>query len=101
MNRKEARKIAEKITNEEIFDMFEEAKAKINDWTIRSANNIGLSKGTAWNILAKNFDITIKYHVLAKTNMISEFGDYLPEKLKPKRRKKMILKKPSHQDPIF
>ena len=33
MNRKQAREIAETITNKQIKQMFDTAKAKITDWT--------------------------------------------------------------------
>ena len=100
MNRNVARKIAETITNEQLLQMFATAKANITDWTKVSKVNKGMTKGVSWNILAKNFDITVKHHILAKTNMVREFGEYLPDELKPKKKiKQSIL--PIHQDPQF
>lgn len=100
MNRPHARKIAETITNEELKNMFETAKIKISDWTKVSNVNKSLTKGTSWNILAKDFDVTTEYHILAKTNMIREFGEFLPNDLKPK--KKIVNNNtPIHQEPKF
>ena len=101
MNRNDARKIAETITNEQIDDMFAEAKAKITDWTKTSLVNKGMTKGVVWNILAKDFDKTAKHHILAKTNMVREFGEFLPDRLKPKKKKRGNLKPPTHQEPFF
>ena len=56
MNRKDARKIAKTITNEQIQQMFDTAKQKITDWTQVSSVNKNMTKGVGWNILAKNFD---------------------------------------------
>jgi hypothetical protein len=100
MNRSAARKIAETITNEQLQQMFETAKAKITDWTKVSNCNLGLTKGVAWNILAKNFDVTQSYHILAKTNMVREFGEFLPNELKPKKKERQV-QQPSHQEPQF
>ena len=101
MKRYEARNIAETITNEQLRQMFETAKVKIKDWTKVSKVNKGMTIGTSWNILAKDFDINKKYHMLAKTNMIREFGEFLPEELKPLKKKVAKQTKPIHQEPIL
>jgi len=100
MNRQDSKKIAETITNEQILEMFNSAKENIKDWVKVSNVNKGMTKGTSWNILAKNFDVTIKHHILAKINMIREFGEFLPEELKIKKQKR-ILPTPIHQEPKF
>lgn len=100
MNRNYARKIAETITNEQILKMFETAKAKITDWTKVSNINKGMTKGVCWNILAKDFDITRTYHILAKTNMVREFGEFLPDEIKPKKKIRQS-QPPIHQEPQF
>lgn len=100
MNRSDARKIAEKITNEQLQKMFEVAKKEIKDWTKVSSVNKGLTKGTAWNVLAKDFDVDHNYHIMAKTNMVREFGEFLPVEIKPEKKTKK-MNKPAHQDPIF
>lgn len=99
MNRNDARRIAQTISNEQIMEMFNKAKESIKDWTKISNCNKGVTKGVAWNILAKDFDIAINYHILAKTNMVREFGEFLPIEMKPKRVKEMQT--PTHQEPQF
>ena len=101
MNRKIAREIAETISNEQIQQMFDNAKAKIKDWTKTSLVNKGMTKGLAWNVLAKDFDLESKHHILGKTNMVREFGEFLPDELKPKKKEKSGFTHPTHQDPDF
>jgi hypothetical protein len=100
MTRSAARAIAEKITNDQLLAMLNRAKAEIKDWTVVSIVNKGLSKGIAWNILAKNFDVNTSHHIMAKTNMVREFGKYLPDELKPPKKEKIFYQH-SHQDPQF
>lgn len=101
MNKNDARKIAETITNEEIQEMFNKAKIEIRDWTKVSNVNKGMTKGVAWNILAKDFDVNHNYHILAKTNFVREFGEFLPDGLiSPKKVKKQNIKI-VHQEPKF
>ncbi len=104
MNRHRAKMIAEKISNETIQQMFDNAKREIKNWKQISIVNKGMTKGAAWNILASDFDVNAKYPVLAKTNMIREFGSFLPKEILSKH----ISKKPTysgvkiiHQDPKF
>ena len=99
MNRPDAKKIAETITNEQLLQIFILAKENIADWTKTSNVNKGLTKGTAWNILAKDFDVSNKYRNLAKINMIREFGEYLPKELKPVKDKHHPTNYPMHQEP--
>lgn len=101
MRRSDAKKIAEKISNEDLMSMVENAKNSIFDWTKIAACNKSLTKGTAWNILCKDFTLTSYVHILGKINMIREFGEYLPEQLKPIKKPKYIVENPIHQDPIF
>lgn len=100
MRRNEARNLADTITNQQLFDMLEKAKIGVKDWTKVSLVNKGMTKGTAWNILGKDFDVNKEYHVLAKANMIREFGEFLPEELKPKKKEKIKIV-PHHQEPKF
>lgn len=100
MNRFDARKITEIITNEQLKQMFDMAKVSITDWTKVSSVNKGMTKGVGWNILAKDFDINKDYNILTKTNMVWEFGDYLPDNLKIKH-KKRVYPKPVHREPEF
>lgn len=101
MNRNDAKKIAETISNEDLALMFERAKDAIDDWTVVSICNKGMTKGLAWNILARDFDVNGTNSILAKTNMIREFGAFLTENIKIKKIKKVEAKPPIHQDPIF
>ena len=101
MKRSDARKLANTITNEQLFDMLVLAKIGIKDWTKVSLVNKGMTKGTAWNILGKDFDVAKEHHVLAKTNMIREFGKFLSEDLQPVKKTKNALIPPFHQEPIF
>ena len=100
MNKNDAKKIAKTITNEQLQQMFKDAKTKITDWTKVSNVNKGLTKGASWNILAKDFDVTAKHHILVKTNMVREFGEFLPAKLKPQKKVRQF-QPPTHQDPQF
>jgi hypothetical protein len=102
MNRKNAKEVVETITNQQLKQMFERAKYEIKDWTQRSLVNKGMTKGTAWNVLAKDFDENYNYHIMAKINMVREFGEFLHEELKPINEPHIQDKsKPYHQDPIF
>jgi hypothetical protein len=101
MKRNEARKLADTITNEQLFDMLEKAKVGIKDWTKVSLVNKGMTKGTAWNVLGSNFDVTKNIHVLTKANLIREFGEFLPKELQPPKKKKGTNIIPHHQEPIF
>lgn len=101
MNRHEAMNLAERITNEQLLQMFKSAKENIKDWTKPSNVNKGLTKGTAWNVLAKDFDVDKEYKKIIKYNMIREFGRYLPDELKPIRANRTIQGNPSHQEPNF
>lgn len=100
MTRSQARNIAQIITNEQLKQMFDAAKNGIKDWTVTSICNKGLTKGTAWNILAADFDVEQEHHIMGKTNMVREFGKYLPEELIPVKKVKTIIN-PIHQKPKF
>ena len=104
MNKSTAKQIAETITNEQLLVMFTNAKNSIKDWNKVSIVNKGMTKGTAWNILAKDFDINKTYHILAKTNMVREFGDYLPIKIEMSSLYGNVTNNtfnPIHMDPDF
>ena len=101
MNRIKAREIAETITNEQIQQMFDNAKTNIKDWEKRSIVNKSFTIGTGWNILTKGFNIDSHIHILVKTNMVREFGEFLPEKLKPIKKERGELPAPIHQNPLF
>lgn len=102
MNNTDAKKISETITNEQIADMLNEAKNHIEDWREVSSVNKAMTKGYAWNILAKDFNVNVRPHPMHRKNLVWEFGDYLPESLKPKKAQRYkyggVI---NHQDPIF
>lgn len=103
MNRSEARKLAESVTLEELLSMFKNAQDKITDWTTASRPNKGLSLGVAYNILSKGLTEkknASEIHIIAKTNMIWSFGEYLPNYAKIVRDKKPNVI-PAHQKPDF
>lgn len=100
MNRPDAKKIAQIITSEQLLEMFNAAKIGVKDWTKVSTVNKGLTKGSAWNVLAQNFDVNVNHHIMAKINMIREFGEFLPEELKIKKENRK-LPTPIHQEPKF
>jgi len=101
MTKFQARDIAEKITNDQLLEMFQSAMRNITDWTEISKVNKSISKGTAWNILAKDFDIRHNYSIMAKKNMVREFGDFLPIELKINKKVKVKPKACIHQEPNF
>ena len=103
MNKADAKRIAESITNEQLAAMFERAKAGINDWEKVSAVNPGMTKGTAWNILSAAFVASggTRQRQLAITNMVWEFGDFLDESLKPAKKTRQTAAAPYHQQPNF
>ena len=102
MNKNDAKQIAEKITNKQLLQMLNNAKDNIKDWTQQSLVNKQMTKGTAWNILAADFDANYKYNIMVITNMIREFGEFLPNELKPPKKEKREYKLPLyHQEPKF
>lgn len=101
MERSKAKKIAQIITNEQLAEMITNAKDGIKDWKKVSSVNKGMTKGSAWNILAKNFDVAQKLHILHKINLVREFGEFLPDYLKPQKKQKSKDIAPFHQEPIF
>lgn len=101
MNKNDDRKIAESITNEQLQQMFETAKIKIKNWRKISNVNKRMTKGAIWNILAKDFYVNYNYDIIIKTNMILEFGEFLPNQLKPQKKSKQQNNTPFHQEPQF
>jgi hypothetical protein len=97
MNRNEARKLAETVSDEDIKQMFINAQTRITDWEQVSRVNKGMTKGAAFNILAKG---GVASHILGRTNQIWEFGEFLPNYQKPVKKEKNYPK-PFHQDPSF
>lgn len=103
MNRQFAKEVASIVSNQELKQMFLNAKEEIKDWSKVSDINKSMTKGTAWNIFTRAFDETKQIHILAKINMIREFGDYLHSPLCRKRDKNnnRPTVTPIHQEPDF
>lgn len=100
MNKNDAKEIAEDVSREQLAAMFDRAKCEVKDWRQVSNVNAGMTKGTAWNILYHGF-IGGASHRMAVTNMIREFGEFLPDKLKPARKPKRAEITPHHEEPNF
>lgn len=104
MDKYKSKYLAENVNNEQLKQMFSNAKNGITDWTEISTVNKSLTKGSAWNILAKDFNPSEYYSILIKTNMIREFGDFLPKGIISETSEN-IRKNPNahvfHEEPIF
>ena len=101
MNRKEARQLAETVATEQLKEMFRRARASIQNWKAPSKINKSLTVGAVFNILTAT-DIeahSTNVALIAKTNMIREFGEFLPGYEKQKREKKKQLPLVYHQEP--
>lgn len=102
MNRNDAKRIAATITNDELAEMFQRAKAEIKDWRRPSNVNKGMTLGASWNVIAKNYDEKKDYPPNIKTIMVQEFGDFLPRYVKNRKGNQASDERPlTHQDPIF
>ena len=87
MNRDEAKIIAETVSHDDLKRMMVNAYKSIEVWNIPSRVNNGISKGAAFNIYTK-INIDDDTHILAKINMLREFGEYLPNYQKEKKEQK-------------
>lgn len=102
MDRTTAKKIASTITNDAILEMLNMAKNRITDWNKISKVNKCMTVGAAWCVLAEDFDTNKEYSVWLKTNIIREFGEFLPESLMPIKSKKQPFNgNVYHKDPPF
>lgn len=101
MNKADAKRIAEDITNDQLAAMFERAKAEVKDWTKASPVNPSLSLGAAWNIYYPYFLKDQRMIYLIKANMVRCFGDYLDESFKTPKKSKPAAVDIHHEDPVF
>ena len=102
MNKADAKKIAAVITRQQLAAMMQSAKLNTADWERKSDVNPLLTKGAAWNIFYPVFTSGRPMSMPATTNMVWEFGDFLPDDLKPKKTKRtkpQIV--PHHEAPVF
>lgn len=101
MNHSDCKYLSEKLSNQQIYDMLQAAKAGVKDWTKSSKANAMFSRGAFWNTFkCGEFNVNKTYHDIVKYRLIQEFGEFLPGHLKPVR-KKHKPDKIWHQDPIF
>jgi hypothetical protein len=102
VNRRDAKKIAETITRDQLGAMMMCAMNGVKDWSEVSSVNPYFTKGRSWNIF---YPVFMSGRHLVKpsiTNMVHEFGDFLPEDLKPKKPVKNLLNiEPLHEEPNF
>lgn len=104
MNKHEAKKLAETVTLEDLKQMFRNAQVNITDWTRTSRVNKGATIGMTYNILAFTSDHYASIEevsLIARKNMIWEFGEYLPGYEKPVSKSKPGKNTPVHQAPVF
>jgi hypothetical protein len=97
MNRVDARKLAEILPIQDLKFMIVNAYALVRDWSKVSQVNKGMTIGATFNLLTNGF--SEKSHPIVKTNLIREFGEYLPEDKKPIKRIKQVNNKVHHEDP--
>lgn len=104
MNKHEAKKLAETVTLEDLKSMFRNAQEKITDWTRTSRINKGATIGMTYNILAfepNRYTSIDEVDLIARKNMIWEFGEYLPGYEKTVAKSKTGKNAPVHQAPVF
>lgn len=104
LSKKECKKSAETISNQGLKEMLDSARDNVEDWKKSSDINKRMSKGTAWNMFAKDFDVEEVYSTVLKLRLLQEFSEFLPSYLRPKKEFKKPEKKESsikHEAPIF
>ena len=98
MNKYTARRIAKRITNEQLEQLLRTARERITDWKQSSRLNQKMNKDFAWYVLARNFDKTKSYGLPYKTFLVREYSEYLPSELAPKKyekHKKTVVSSPT------
>lgn len=86
MNKKDAKIIAKTITFDQVFQMLDNAQKNVTNWREISRVNFGITKGMAWDLLAKPYKTDNDISDMSLYYLILEFGDYLPEDLKIKKK---------------
>jgi hypothetical protein len=101
----EAKKLALILTKDDLIQMFKNAQERHKDWHEVSTINLGLSKGTAYNILKHARPYANNAFNGGVFNAIREFGEYLPQHILDKIIREKKVKRtditPCHQEPIF
>lgn len=100
MNIFQSKKIACVITHEQLNQMFENAKKAEIEWRSCSVLNPTMTKGAVWNVLYPAFLNGPNRHA-SVGNMVREFGEFLPEEIKPKKKPAPEKINPYHEEPIF
>lgn len=91
ISQSDAKKIAQKITNEQVDQMLEKAAYSIRDWNVRSRVNKTFSIAWTWNILASKRNSLPEHRRIRNgivANLILDFGHFLPKNLIPLPRQK-------------
>lgn len=104
MTKYEAKRLAETVTLEDLKSMFRNAQENITDWTRTSRVNKGATIGMTYNILAfaeDHYASIDEVGLIARKNMIWEFGEYLPGYEKAVAKSKAGKNIPVHQAPVF
>lgn len=100
MRKTKARELAKTVSLDSLKTMLIEARKNFTAWSSPSSVNIGFSKGYSFNLFVKVMqEADESLNVIAKTNMIREFGTFLPgyepDKIEKCRRVEAV-----HTDPI-
>jgi len=98
MNRTDAKKIAETINIKDLKFMVVNAYSSIKDWKQPSKVNKSMSVGTTFNVLT-SCEFKDNMSLITKINLLREFGEFLPEDLKPVKVHKSINLTVTHQEP--
>jgi hypothetical protein len=91
-------RLAKGISLDDLRSMLVKARTEIMDWKEPSRVNPVFDRGTAFNMFS-GCTFNGQLHLIAKRNMIWEFGEYLPGYQKPVRKKRYIPTDVHHEDP--
>ena len=99
--KKYCKELAETIPNNDLFEMLKKAKENVKDWSVPSRANLGISRGSNWNMFCKDFDVNKDYRPILKYRILEEFGEFISEKYKPSKKSKINNIKTTHFKPDF
>lgn len=105
MDKKSASEIATKTTIGQLESMLRVARATFKSWKAPSAVNKSLTKGYSfnvyWEMLMEYKEEEREVPFVGVRNMIHDFGDFLPDDVKPSGSSRSDYPDPWHQDPII
>lgn len=106
MNKRLAKKLAETVTPEDLKKMFQNVQENFKEWQATSALNERATKGTIFNILTAGDDFEKSCaSPQIRTNMIREFGDFLPPEVLPLKvpasKPQSTTRAQRHEEPKF